>query len=57
MIKVIVQIPCFNEAKTLPFVLGDLPKSMCGVDCIEVLIMISHQVNRRFAAECATDLR
>lgn len=39
MIKVIIQIPCFNEAKTLPFVLGDLPKSINGVDCIEVLVI------------------
>ena len=39
MIKVIIQIPCFNEAKTLPFVLGDLPKSISGVDCIEVLVI------------------
>lgn len=39
MIKVIIQIPCFNEARTLPFVLGDLPKSISGVDCIEVLVI------------------
>jgi glycosyltransferase involved in cell wall biosynthesis len=39
MIKVIIQIPCFNEARTLPFVLGDLPKSINGVDCIEVLVI------------------
>jgi glycosyltransferase involved in cell wall biosynthesis len=39
MIKVIIQIPCFNEANTLPFVLGDLPKSISGVDCIEVLVI------------------
>jgi glycosyltransferase involved in cell wall biosynthesis len=39
MIKVIIQIPCFNEAKTLPFVLGDLPNSISGVDCIEVLVI------------------
>ena len=39
MIKVIIQVPCFNEAKTLPFVLGDLPKSISGVDCIEVLVI------------------
>ena len=39
MIKVIIQIPCFNEANTLPFVLGDLPKLISGVDCIEVLVI------------------
>jgi glycosyltransferase involved in cell wall biosynthesis len=39
MIKVIVQIPCFNEASTLPAVLGDLPKAIEGVDCIEALLI------------------
>jgi glycosyltransferase involved in cell wall biosynthesis len=39
MIKVIIQIPCFNEAKTLPSVLRDLPTELHGVDCIEVLVI------------------
>jgi glycosyltransferase involved in cell wall biosynthesis len=35
----IIQIPCFNEAETLPRVLADLPQSLPGVDCLEVLVI------------------
>lgn len=35
----IIQIPCYNEAETLPSVLADLPRSLPGVDCIEVLVV------------------
>jgi glycosyltransferase involved in cell wall biosynthesis len=37
--KLIIQIPCFNESLTLPRVLSDLPKSIQGVDCIEILVI------------------
>lgn len=37
--KVVVQIPCLNEAGTLPLVLKDIPKKIPGVDSIEVLII------------------
>ena len=37
--KVVIQIPCFNEAETLPSVLGDLPRAIPGVDTIEVLVV------------------
>ena len=39
MKKLIVQIPCLNEAQTLPATLADLPKSIPGVDLIEVLVI------------------
>jgi glycosyltransferase involved in cell wall biosynthesis len=39
MKKLIIQIPCLNEAQTLPATLSDLPKSIPGVDAIEVLII------------------
>jgi glycosyltransferase involved in cell wall biosynthesis len=39
MKKLIIQIPCLNEAQTLPATLADLPKSIGGVDTIEVLII------------------
>jgi glycosyltransferase involved in cell wall biosynthesis len=39
MKKLIIQIPCLNEAQTLPATLADLPKSIPGVDIIEVLII------------------
>ena len=37
--KLIVQIPCFNEAETLPDVLADIPRSIEGVDEITVLVI------------------
>lgn len=37
--KVIVQIPCYNEEKTLPLVLKSIPKKIPGVDVIETLII------------------
>jgi glycosyltransferase involved in cell wall biosynthesis len=39
MTKLIIQIPCFNEAKTLPGTLADLPRTLPGIDQIEVLIV------------------
>ncbi len=35
----IIQIPCLDEAATLPATLADLPKSIPGIDIIEVLII------------------
>lgn len=37
--KVVVQIPCFNEEETLPLVLTSIPKKIKGVDEITILIM------------------
>lgn len=37
--KLIIQIPCFNEEATLKTTLDDLPKSIPGIDRIEVLII------------------
>lgn len=37
--KLIIQIPCFNEELTLPQTYNDLPKKIEGVDEIEVLII------------------
>lgn len=37
--KLIIQIPCYNEAKTLEIALNDLPKSIYGIDEIEYLII------------------
>lgn len=37
--KVVVQIPCLNEEKTLPTVLATIPKKIAGVDNIEILII------------------
>lgn len=37
--KLIIQIPCYNEAETLEIALNDLPKHIDGIDKIEVLII------------------
>lgn len=37
--KLIIQIPCYNEEKTLEIALNDLPKSIDGIDTIEYLII------------------
>jgi glycosyltransferase involved in cell wall biosynthesis len=37
--KLIIQIPCFNEAETLPQTLRDLPKTIPGIDIIEILVV------------------
>jgi glycosyltransferase involved in cell wall biosynthesis len=37
--KVIVQIPCYNEEQTLPLVFRDMPRSIPGVDILETLVI------------------
>ncbi|MDY3909022.1 MAG: glycosyltransferase family 2 protein [Eubacterium sp.] len=37
--KLIIQIPCYNEAETLEIALNDLPKQIDGIDTIEYLII------------------
>lgn len=37
--KLIIQIPCYNEADTLELALNDLPKQLDGIDEIEYLII------------------
>lgn len=37
--KLIIQIPCYNEAETLEITLNDLPKHIDGIDTIEYLII------------------
>ena len=37
--KLIIQIPCYNEAETLEIALNDLPKHIDGIDEIEYLIV------------------
>lgn len=39
MSKLIIQIPCLNEALTLPRTLADLPTVINGVDTIELLVV------------------
>ncbi len=39
MRKLVIQIPCLNEAGTLPATIGDLPRSIPGIDVIELLVI------------------
>ncbi len=39
MMKLIVQIPCYNEAATLPETLAALPRQIPGIERIEILIV------------------
>jgi len=51
--KLIIQIPCLNEEQTIPETLKDLPKSLNGIDDIEVLIIDDGSTDRtvEFAKE------
>ena len=37
LMKLIIQIPCYNEAETLPHSLPDLRRALLGMDVIEYL--------------------
>lgn len=39
MMKLIIQIPCFNEAETLPVCLASLPRQVEGFDRVEWLVI------------------
>ncbi len=39
MVKLIVQIPCYDEEETLPGVLADIPHRIEGIDEIEILVI------------------
>jgi len=45
-VKLIIQIPCFNEEATLPATLRDLPGSIEGIDCIETLVIDDGSTDR-----------
>ncbi|MFH1868839.1 MAG: glycosyltransferase family 2 protein [Candidatus Omnitrophota bacterium] len=44
--KLIIQIPCFNEEKTLPLTLEGLPKKIKGIDEIWILIIDDGSTDR-----------
>ena len=55
--KLIIQIPCFNEEKTLPTTLADLPGRIEGIDCIETLIIDDGSTDETVAVakKCGVD--
>ena len=46
MIKLIIQIPCYNEEETLPVTIKDLPRFIEGVDVIETLVIDDGSTDR-----------
>jgi glycosyltransferase involved in cell wall biosynthesis len=55
--KLIIQIPAYNEESTLPQTLRDLPRSLPGVDQIEVLVVDDGSTDRtaQVAREAGAD--
>src|SRR5213596_436281 len=44
--KLIIQIPCLNEAETLPITLADLPRQVAGFDTVEWLVIDDGSTDR-----------
>ena len=45
-VKLIIQIPCFNEEETLPLTIADLPRQVPGVDIVEWLVIDDGSTDR-----------
>lgn len=55
--KLIVQIPCFNEEATLPQAIADIPRQIPGVDRVEILVIDdgSSDATSEVARRCGAD--
>jgi glycosyltransferase involved in cell wall biosynthesis len=45
-VKLIVQIPCLDEEKTLPSVVASIPRRIPGIDVVEVLVVDDGSTDR-----------
>jgi len=45
-VKLVIQIPCFNEEETLPATVADLPREVDGVDVVEWLVIDDGSTDR-----------
>lgn len=52
--KLIIQIPCYNEENSLPVTLSELPRTIKGIDCVEWLIVDDGSTDR--TVQVAKDL-
>jgi glycosyltransferase involved in cell wall biosynthesis len=44
--KLIVQIPCYNEEETLPQTVADIPRRIAGIDTVEILVIDDGSTDR-----------
>jgi len=44
--KLIVQIPCYNEEETLPLTVADIPRQIDGIDKVEILVIDDGSTDR-----------
>jgi glycosyltransferase involved in cell wall biosynthesis len=45
-LKLVIQIPCYNEEETLPVTIHDFPKSIPGIDTIEIQVINDGSTDR-----------
>ncbi|MDD4294676.1 MAG: glycosyltransferase family 2 protein [Candidatus Omnitrophica bacterium] len=50
--KLFIQIPCYNEEKTLPYVIKDLPRTIEGIEQIHTLIIDDGSTDKTFETAC-----